>query len=153
LCYTDSKNCSLLGYIDNDYEGSLDDYKSTSGYAFDLGTNLISWEFKKQSIVSIYSAEAKYVAANSTTCQVVWLGRLLKYISNIQKEPTPIYCDNNSTISLSKSHVFHNKRKHIDTRFHFIRELHNDDGIVISFCGSKDKLANIFTKTLGKNVF
>ena len=114
---------------------------------------MISWESKKQSIISISFAEAEYVAANTATCQAVWLRRLLKDISNIQKEPTPIYYDNNSAISLSKNHVFHKKSKHIDTHFHFIRELVNDGDITLSFSGSKDQLANIFTKRLGKNVF
>ena len=95
----------------------------------------------------------EYVAANSKACQAVWLRRLLKNISNIEKEPTPIYCDNNLAISLSKNHLFHKKSKHIDTRFHFIHELVNDGDITLSFCGSKDQLADIFTKPLGKNVF
>jgi len=96
LFYTHSENCSLSGYTDSNYVGSLHDHKSTSSYAFHLGTNLISWASKKQSIVSISSAEAKYVAANSSACQVVWLRRLLKDFSNIQKERTPIYCDKKS---------------------------------------------------------
>ena len=83
----------------------------------------------------------------------MWLRILLKDISNIQKEPTPIYSHNSSTISLSKNHVFHKRSNLIDTRFHFIRELVNDGEIVLDLCGLKDQLADIFTKPLGKNVF
>ena len=74
-------------------------------------------------------------------------------MSHTEKDPTPIFCDNTSTISLSKNHVFHKKRKHIDTRFHFIRELVNNGDIVLQFYGSRDQLADIFTKPLGKSVF
>ena len=70
-----------------------------------------------------------------------------------RKDPTPIFCDNTSTISLSKNHVFHKKRKHIDTRFHFIHELVNNGDIALQFCGSQDQLADILTKPLGKSVF
>ena len=109
MFYTHSENCSLPGYTDSDYAGSLDDRKSTSGYVFHLGTNLISWASKKQSIVSISSAEAEYVATNTVAFQEVWLRILLKEISDIQKDLTPIYYDNSSTIYLSKNHVFSQK--------------------------------------------
>ena len=59
-------------------------------------------------------------------------------------------CDNILAISLSKNNVFHQKRKHIDTRFHFIRELVKNGDIVLKFCESKEQLADIFTKPLGK---
>ena len=67
-------------------------------------------------------------------------------MSHIEKYPTPIFHDNSSTIALSKNHVFHKKRKHIDTRFHFIRELVNNGDIALQLCGSRDQLADIFTK-------
>ena len=69
------------------------------------------------------------------------------------KEPILIFCDNNSAISLSKNSVFHQKSKHIDTRFHFIRELVKGGDISLKFCGSKEQLADIFTKPLGRDVF
>jgi hypothetical protein len=115
LWYTKSDSNQISGYIDSDFAGSLDDRKSTSGCVFQLGTNLISWASKKQPVVSISSVEAEYVAATSASCQAVWLRRLLKDMSQTKKDPTPIFCDNTSTIALSKNHVFHKKSKHIDT--------------------------------------
>lgn len=79
----------------------------------------------------------------------MWLRRLLKDISNIQKDPTPIYYDNNSNISLLKNNVFHEKRKHNDTCFHFIRGLVSDRDTIISLCGFKDHIADIFRKSVG----
>lgn len=78
---------------------------------------------KKQPIVSISLEEATYIAETTEACQVVWLRRLLKDFGQTKKEVTTIFYGNISVISLSKNNVFHKKRKHIDTRFHFIREL------------------------------
>ena len=153
LWYTKSDSNQLSGYTNSDFASSLDDRKSTSGHVFQLGTNLISWASKKKPIVSISSAEAEYVAATSASCQAVWLRRILKDISHTENDPTPIFYDNTSAIALSKNHVFHKKSKHIDTRFHFIRELVNNGDIALQFCGSRDQLVDIFTKPLGKSVF
>ena len=79
--------------------------------------------------------------------------RILKDMSHTENDPTPSFCDNTSTIALSKNHVFNKKSKHIDTRFHFIRELVNNGDIALQLCGSRDQLVDIFTKPLGKSVF
>ena len=72
------------------------------------------------------SAKSEYVATTTATCHVVWLKRLLKDMAHTEKDPTSILCDNRSAIQLSKHNVFHRKKKHIDTRYHFIHELVND---------------------------
>jgi hypothetical protein len=72
LWYIQSEDDHLSGYTDNDFPHSVDDQKRTSGYDFQLGTNMISWASKKQPILSISSAEAEYVTA-SASFQVVWM--------------------------------------------------------------------------------
>ena len=153
LWYTQSDDNHLSSYRDNDFAGSLDDRKNTSGHAFHPGMNLISWASKKKSIVSISSAEEEYVATPSASCQAVWMRRILNDMSHIENEPTPIFRDNTLAISLSKNRVFHKKINHIDTRFHFIRELVNNGEITLQFCGSRDYLLDNFTNPLGKIVF
>jgi hypothetical protein len=76
---------------------------------FLLGINLISWVSKKHTIVSISFAKVEYISATTTTCHVVWLKRLLKYFRQIEKEPTTIFCDNSSALTLSKKNVVHKK--------------------------------------------
>ena len=70
-----------------------------------------------------------------------------------QDRPTTIYCDNKSAIALSKNRVFHKRKKHIDTRYHFIRELVNNREINLQHCRSEEQLADIFTKALAQEQF
>lgn len=151
--YSSSKEFKLIGYTDSDSVGSIDDRKSTSGYVFHFGTGVVSWSSKKQPIVTLSSAEAEYVVATSASCQAVWMRRVLKDLKQEQEEATKIYCDNNSAIALSKNLVFHKRSKHIDTRYHFIRELISNGEIFLEFCRSQDQCADIFTKALGKESF
>ena len=106
------------------------------------------WASKKQPIVSLSSTEEEYVAATTTTCQAVWLKRLLLDFGYTEKDPTTIFCDNVSAMSLSKNNMFHQKSKHIDTRFHFLRELVKNGDITLKFCSSKEELTDVFTKPL-----
>jgi hypothetical protein len=98
--------------------------------------------------VKISLVEAEYVAGTSTTYQAVSMRRILKDLMHNQEEPTTIYCDNKSTIALSNNHVFHKRKKHIDTRYHFIRELVNNGELILQHCKSKEQLGDIFTKDL-----
>jgi hypothetical protein len=153
ILYSSTEYDVLTGFTDSDFAGSLDDRKSTSGHVFHLGSGVISWASKKQPIVTLSSAEAEYVAATSAACQAVWLRRVLEGLQQKQEGPTTVYCDNNSAIALSKNHVFHQKSKHIDTRYHFIRELVNNGEVHVEHCKSIDQLADIFTKPLAKDIF
>ena len=74
--------------------------------------------------------------------------KILKDLMQAQDGPTTIYCDNNSTIALSKNHVFHKRKKHIDTKYHFIRELVNNRENNLQHCRSEEQLADIFIKAL-----
>ncbi|MFA1663060.1 Ty1/Copia family ribonuclease HI, partial [Klebsiella quasipneumoniae] len=123
ILYTVDNDFKLVGYIDSGWARSLDDRKSTSGYMFDMGLGAISWASKRQPIVAQSTAEVEYIAANATACQAIWLSKILTDLNERQEDGTTIYCDNISSIALSKNPVFHGKRKHIEIRYHFIREL------------------------------
>ena len=79
--------------------------------------------------------------------------RTLSELQHEKNEPNPIFSDNNSTIALSRNHVFHKRSKHIDTRYHFIRELIKNNEISVEFCTSRNQFADLFTKPLGKDLF
>ena len=122
ICYKAGENLNLIVYSDSDWAGSVDDMKSTSGYAFLLGTNICSWLSIKQKVVAQSSAEAEYVAAGKATSQAIWLRRILEYIGEKQKEATILFCDNKSAISIAKNPVCHERTKHIAIKYHFIRD-------------------------------
>ena len=143
----DSKS-DLIGLTDSDYAGDLDGRRSTSGYVFMLGTGAGSWCSKKQPIVTLSSTEAEFVAATACACQAIWLRRILKEMQFKLSNATTIFCDNNSTIKLSKNPVLHGRSKHIDVKYYFLRDLCKDGAIELKYCRSGDQLADIFTKPL-----
>lgn len=108
----------------------------------------IAWSSRKQPIVTLSTTEAEFVAAAGSGCQAIWMQRVLKKIGYKGSESTVIFCDNSSTIKLSRNPVMHGKSKHIDVRYHFLRELVNDGVVQLQFCGTRHQLADILTKPL-----
>ncbi|KAA3479438.1 retrovirus-related Pol polyprotein from transposon TNT 1-94 [Gossypium australe] len=102
IFYKEGEKSNLIGFTDNDYAGDQDDRKSTSGYVFMMGSKAISWSSRKQPIVTLSTTEAEFVAATSCASKAIWLRNVLKELHFSQEGSTPIYCDNNSTIKLSK---------------------------------------------------
>lgn len=129
-------SCELEGWSDSDYAGDLDDRKSTSGYVYKFGSGAISWSSKKQAIVTLSTTEAEFVAASSCACQGIWLRKILHHLYQTQRSCTKIYCDNSSSIKLSKNLVLHGRCKHVDVRYHFLRDLTKDGTIELMHCTS-----------------
>jgi len=140
----------LLGYSDSDFAGDVEDRKSTTGVVYFLGKNLVTWVSQKQKIVALSSCEAEYVATAVAACQGVWLSRLIGDFMGIKEAPVKLLMDNMSAITLSKNPVHHDRSKHIDTKFHFIRECIEQGKVEIDHVRTEDQLADIFTKALGR---
>ena len=153
LLYSFSNEFKLVGYSDSDWAGDLDDRKSTTGFVFYLGNVAFTWSSKKQPIVTLSTCEAEYVAATSCVCHAIWLRRLLKELLMPQEEATEIYVDNKSALALVKNPVFHDRSKHIDTRFHFLRECIVKNEVQVKFVKTHDQVADIFTKPLKYDTF
>ncbi|KAI5323652.1 hypothetical protein L3X38_032724 [Prunus dulcis] len=151
--YTQEKKAHLVGYTDSDWAGAIDDRKSTSGHVFFLGSKVISWSSKKQSTVALSTTEAEYISATSAACEAVWIRRILADLRQEQNTPTKLYCDNMSTIAMTKNPVFHSRSKHIELRHHFIRKLVEDGEIELKFCGTDEQIADVFTKALPREKF
>ena len=113
----------MKGYVDSDWAGSAIDLKRTSGCCFYMGSGVISWFSRKQSCVALSTAEALYVTACSTSCEVVWLKNILSNLFYLQLDATCIYWDNQSCVKLSKNSLFHEKLKHIEIKYHYIRDM------------------------------
>uniref|UniRef100_A0A2N9GX95 Uncharacterized protein n=1 Tax=Fagus sylvatica TaxID=28930 RepID=A0A2N9GX95_FAGSY len=153
LLYSPSKEFKLFGYCDSDWAGDMDDRKSTTGFVFYMGDTTFTWTSKKQPIVTLSTCEAEYVAATSSVCHAVWLRSLLKELHMSQEEATEIFVDNKSALALAKNPVFHDRSKHIDTRYHFIRECIARKEVQLEFVKSQDQVADIFTKPLKYDTF
>ncbi|XP_065623228.1 secreted RxLR effector protein 161-like [Quercus suber] len=147
IWYTKDSNECLVGYSDADWAGCIDDRKSTSGGCFYLGNNLISWMSKKQNSVSLSTTEAEYIAAGSCCAQLLWMRKLL-HDYGISQDTMCVFCDNTSAINLSKNPVQHSKSKHIEIRYHFIRDLAEDKTVCLEFINTDNQKADIFTKPL-----
>jgi hypothetical protein len=153
IYYTKGEKSDLIGFTDSDYAGDQDDRKSTSGYVFMLGNGAVSWSSKKQPIVTLSTTEAEFVAATTCVCQAIWLRKILEELQFKQIGCTTIFCDNSSTIKLSKNPVLHGRSKHIDVKFYFLRDLCKDGTIDLVYCKSEDQIADIFTKALKRELF
>jgi hypothetical protein len=143
----------LLGYSDSDLAGDVDSRKSTSGVIFFLGGSPISWQSTKQKVVALSSCEAEYIAAATAACQAVWLARLLAEVQSSVVSKPVIWVDNKSTISLVKNPVHHDRSKHIDIRYHFIRDCAHKGLIEVRFIRTDEQLGDVLTKPLCKTKF
>ena len=140
----------LLGFSDSDLASDIDDRKSTGGSVFFLGMNLVTWVSQKQRVVALSSCEAEYIASANAACQGIWLSRLLGELLGIQAPKVSLLVDNKSAIALSKNPVHHDRSKHIDTRYHFVRECVENGSIDIDHVSTQNQLADILTKALAK---
>lgn len=118
--YKKQENSKSVGFTDSDYAGDVDDRKSTSGHVFMLNSGANTWSLKKQQIVTLSTTKVEFVAALSCACQAIWLERMLEVFGVKQEGSTTVFCDNISTIKLSRNPVLHGRSKHIDVRFHFV---------------------------------
>ncbi|GJU62920.1 retrovirus-related pol polyprotein from transposon TNT 1-94 [Tanacetum coccineum] len=147
LWYLKDSGFDLTAYSDADHAGCHLDRKSTSGSVQFLGDKLVCWSSKKQNCVSISTAESEYVAVSGCCAQVLWMRtQLTDYGFFFDK--VPIYCDSKSAIAISCNPVQHTRTKHIDVRYHFIKDHVEKGTIELYFVGTEFQLADLFTKSL-----
>jgi Reverse transcriptase (RNA-dependent DNA polymerase)/gag-polypeptide of LTR copia-type/GAG-pre-integrase domain len=147
LTFGGNKNGLLEGYCDADW-ASQPHRHSISGYSFHFGVGAISWSSKKQSIVTLSSTEAEYVAETHAAKEGIWLRSFIKEIMGIERDPLTLKADNQGAIALAKDNKFHARTKHIDLRYHFIREAVDDGKIKMEYIPTIENVADIFTKPL-----
>ncbi|KAJ9550934.1 hypothetical protein OSB04_014979 [Centaurea solstitialis] len=152
LWYPKGLGFELQAYSDADYGGCNMDRKSTSGHIQLLGNKLVSWASKKQQCVSTSTAESEYVAAASCCSQVLWMQTQLRDYGFMYKK-IPIYCDSKSAIAISANPVQHSKTKHIDIRYHFLKDNVEKENIELYFVNTEYQLADLFTKALDEKRF
>lgn len=127
----------IVAYSDSDYAGDLDDRRSTSGYVFMMGSGAVSWSSKKQAMVTLSTTQVEFISAAACACQAIWMQRVLKHLSRNQT-CCVIFCDNCSTIKLSKNPVMHGRSKHIAIRYHFLRDLSKEGAVELKYCSTHE---------------
>lgn len=153
LCLGGCANVSLVSFVDADWAGDLIDRKSTSGYVLQVGAGSILWSSKKQATVAASTTEAEYIAAATAAMDLIWLRSLLSSLGYKQVGPSTLFEDNQACIAIATNPKNHGRIKHVDIKFHFLRDRIEIGDIDIQYCPSQDMVADIFTKPLPKDRF
>nr|GEW34411.1 retrovirus-related Pol polyprotein from transposon TNT 1-94 [Tanacetum cinerariifolium] len=149
LWYPKDSFVALTAFVDTNHAGCQDTRRSTSGSLQFLGERLISWSSKRQKSAAISSMEAEYIALSSCCAHILWMrSQLSDYGLGFNK--IQMYCDNKSAIVLCCKNVQHSRFKHIDIRYHFIKEQVENGVIELYFVNTEYQLADLFTKALGR---
>ena len=143
----------MIGYSDADWAGDQDDRHSTTGNLFLMSGGTISWLSKRQPSVTLSTAEAEYVALSTATQEAVWLRRMLAELQVKPEDPTVIMEDNTGAIAIAKNLVSHSRTKHIDIRYHYVREAVQDYLINLRYCLTEEMTADVLTKSLPRERF
>ncbi|GKF48232.1 hypothetical protein Tco_0141483, partial [Tanacetum coccineum] len=143
LWYLKDSCIALTAFADADHAGCQDTRRSTSGSMQLLGDRLVSWSSKKQKSTTISSTKAEYIALYGCCAQILWMrSQLIDY--GLEFSKIPLYCNNKSAITLCCNNVQNSRSKHIDIRYHFIKEQVENWVVELYFIRTKYQLADIF---------
>lgn len=138
----------LEGYADADWASDTAARKSVSGYLVKVYGSSPSWSTKKQTTVALSSAEAEYVAVTQATCEALWIQQILRDLRISFAMPTILYEDNQACIQLAKHLQDQRRMKHVDIKYHFIREKIAVNQVKLVYISMKKQLADFFTKVV-----
>ena len=139
-------NSTLHSFCDADFAGCVDTRRSHSGYIVKIGSTAVAWQSKRQNCVALSSCESEYVSACVCAKQVVWMRRLLCELGVSIVNSTVIYGDNEAARMLSENPLHHDRTKHIDTQYHYLRDKFTDGIIRLCHVDTVLEEADILTK-------
>ena len=146
--YYGASNDGLLSYSDSDWAEDRDDRHSTSGSVFLMAGGAVSWASRRQPTISLSSTEAEYKAASDTCRQLTWLRTFGSELGDDVTRPTPLCLDNQGSIFLSVNPVIDRRTKHVEIKYHYIREQVELGSVEIFYVATKDQLADALTKNV-----
>lgn len=138
---------NVVGFIDSDYGGDLDRRRSLSGYIFTLCSSVISWKAQLHPIAALSTTEAEYVAATEGIKEATWLRGLVMDLG-IPQGVTVVFSDSQSAIFLTKNDAYHSKTKHVEVKYHYVRDTIAQREIVVEKVHTSENPADMLTKPL-----
>lgn len=147
LTYKSDAEMHLSIYTDADWGSESDSRRSCSGYAVMLAGGAVGWQSKRQPIIALSSTEAEYIALSSAVKEALWMRQLMMEVDEIEG-PTMVYCDNKSAIELGSKEAYRPRSKHIDLRYHHIREQIENKQINLMHVGTEEMIADSLTKAV-----
>lgn len=145
----DGNSNHLIAYVDADWAGDVETRRSTTGFIFKLGGGLISWGSRKQSNITLSSTEAEYVALSEACSEFKWIKMLLGDL-NLGNVTATINEDNQSCISLANEFKLNPRTKHIEVKYHHVKELVDSKEICLKYCPTAEMIADVMTKPLDR---
>lgn len=143
-----------MGYVDSDWAGDSTDRRSTTGYIFKVFNCSVSWASKKQATVALSSTEAEYMALSVAASEACWLRFVCQDLMMLEQFVcVTLYEDNQTAIRVGKNPECHKRLKHMDIKYHFIREKIKGNVIHVTYLNTSDQIADILIKPLGRNQF
>jgi len=143
----------LQAFCDSDYSGDRDKRLSVTGYVIYLLGVVIAWASRAQRNVTLSSTEAEYVAISEVCREILFIAQIMEFLGMTVKRPITVRVDNVGAIYLANNQTTSQRTKHVDVRYHFVREYIEDETVKIVFVKSKDNDADIFTKNLDGEAF
>nr|GEV28630.1 retrovirus-related Pol polyprotein from transposon TNT 1-94 [Tanacetum cinerariifolium] len=140
----------VTGFVDSDYAKDPDKGRSITGYAFLVQGCVVSWKVMLQHVVALSTTEAEYMALIEAVKEAIWLRGLLEELG-VELNRVTINCDNQDAIHLSRNHVFHERTKHINVRYHFIREVLEAKTVEVLKVGTEHNVADALTKVVPRH--
>jgi len=156
LVFDKNSSCVLQGFSDADWARDHETRRSTTGFTFIFGEATVSWGSKLKKTVALSKIEAEYMALCESSREAVWLNKPVQgvvsqeLLTAISGGPTDIKVDNSGCIDFSKNPVEHKRTKHIDIRYHFVREAITKNMVTLEHCAADHMAADRMTKELGK---
>ena len=150
------KDCpdqDLHAYVDADWAGCPDTRRSTTGYVVKLAGSPVSWSSRRQRTVAMSTCEAEYVAGYKASQEIIWIQNMINdlRIKTLEATSTPLLIDNNAALRLTRNPELHDRTKHIELKYHFLREMTLSGRINTQRVSTKDNLADLLTKPLPRD--
>ena len=151
--YQGAGQSGLIGYLDADWGENRDARRSTTGFVFLMADGAVTWTSRMQKTVARSSTEAEYMALSEACSEVAWLTSLQREIGYRPNFPVPLVSDNQGGIFLAINPAHDRRLKHVDIRYHFIREYVESKRVNIVYISTDEMIADILTKPLGRTKF